>query len=111
MRQERNTTMDRVTLVKREVQTQEWSARIQACRESGMSISAWCRENGIAAKTYYYHLRKLREKLCEQIPVAVTEVPENTDSVITVSSGSIHVEIRASAPAEGIAAVVRALKC
>ena len=100
MRQERNTTMDRVTLVKREVQTQEWSARIQECRE-----------NGIAAKTYYYHLRKLREKLCEQIPVAVTEVPENTDSVITVSSGSIRVEIRASAPAEGIEAVIRALKC
>ena len=103
--------MDSVTLVKREEQAQEWSARIQECRESGMSVSAWCRENGIAAKTYYYHLRKLREKLCEQIPVAVTEVPENTDSVITVSSGSIHVEIRASAPAEGIAAVVRALKC
>ena len=53
--------MDRVTLVKREVQTQEWSARIQACRESGMSISAWCRENGIVPKTYYYHLRKLRK--------------------------------------------------
>ena len=111
MRQERNTTMDRVTLVKREVQAQEWSTRIQACRESGMSIPAWCRENGIAAKTYYYHLRKLREKRCEQIPVAVTEVSENTDSVITVSSGSIRVEIRASASAEGIAAVVRALKC
>ena len=76
-----------------------------------MSISAWCRENGIVPKTYYYHLRKQREKLCEQIPVAVTEVPENTDSVITVSSGEIRVEIRAAAPAEGIAAVVRALKC
>ena len=100
MRQERNTTMDRVTLVKREVQTEEWSARIQACRE-----------NGIVPKTYYYHLRKLREKLCEQIPVAVTEVSENTDSVITVSSGEICVEIRASAPVEGIEAVIRALKC
>ena len=103
--------MDRVTLVKREDQAQEWSAKIQACRESGKNISAWCRENGIATKTYYYHLRKLREKLCEQIPVAVSEATKNPDSVITVSSGEIRVEIRASAPAEGIAAVVRALKC
>ena len=103
--------MDRVTLVKREDQAQEWSAKIQACRESGKNISAWCRENGIATKTYYYHLRKLREKLCEQIPVAVTEVTENPDSVITVSSGEIRVEIRASAPREGIEAVIRALKC
>lgn len=100
-----------VTLVKREVQAQEWSEKIQACRESGMSISSWCRENGIAAKTYDYHLRKLREKLCEQIPVAVTAISENTDSVITVCSGGIRVEIRASAPTEGIEAVIRALKC
>ena len=111
MRQERNTTMDSVTLIKREVQAQEWSARIQACRESGKSISAWCRENGIVPKTYYYHLQKLREKRCEQIPVAVTEVSEKTDSVITVSSGEIRVEIRASASTEGIEAVIRALKC
>ena len=111
MRQERNTTMDRVTLVKLEVQAKEWSEKIQACRESGMSVSAWCRENGIAAKTYYYHLRKLREKLCEQIPVAVTEVSEKTDTVITVSSGDIRVEIRTAAPTEGIEAVIRALKC
>ena len=103
--------MDRVTLVKREEQAQEWSARIQACRESGMSVSAWCRENGIAVKTYYYHLRKLREKLCEQIPVAVTEISENMDSVITVSSGDIRVEIHTGALAEGIEAVIRALKC
>ena len=40
----------------REVQTAEWSARIQECRESGMSISAWCRENGIVPKTYYVTL-------------------------------------------------------
>lgn len=103
--------MDRVTLVKREEQAQEWSAKIQACRESGKNISAWCRENGIATKTYYYHLHKLREKRCEQIPVAVTEVSENTDSVITVNSGEIRVEIHATASTEGIEAVIRALKC
>ncbi len=103
--------MDKVTLVKREVQMQEWAARIQECRESGMSVSAWCRENGIAPKTYYYHLRKLREKLCEQIPVEVAAVPESTDAVMRVSSGGIRVEIYASAPAEGIEAVIRALKC
>ncbi len=103
--------MDKVTLVKAEVQTEEWTARIQRCRESGMSVQSWCRENGISPKTYYYHLRKLRERLCEQIPVAVAEVSGSTEPVITVRSEGIRVEIYASAPMEGIEAVIRALKC
>ena len=103
--------MDEVAPVKKEVQAEEWAAKIRACRGSGMSISAWCRENGIAPKTYYNHLRKLREMQCEQKPVAIAAVPESTESVMTVSTAGIRVDIRASAPAEGIEAVIRALKC
>ena len=61
-------TVSEIALVKREIQSREWTEKIQLCRNSGMSVSAWCKENGIAVKTYYYHLRKLREKLWEQIP-------------------------------------------
>ena len=107
----RKKTMDKVALVKAEVQGEEWAAKIQACRESGMSVRSWCRENGIASKTYYYHLRKLREKLCEQIPVAVAAVPESNESVMRISAAGIRVDIYSSAPAEGIEAVIRALKC
>lgn len=98
--------MDKVELVKAEVQAEEWAARIQACRESGTSVRSWCRENGISSKTYYYHLRKLWEKLCEQIPVSVAAVPGSPESVMSVSMNGICVEIYASAPA-----VIRALKC
>ena len=34
--------------------------------ESGLSVQAYCRQVGIAAKTYYYRLRKLREAAVEQ---------------------------------------------
>ena len=32
----------------------EWSGRIAECRSSGMTVKAWCAEQGICIKTYYY---------------------------------------------------------
>jgi len=37
-----------------------------ARRESGLTVRAWCTENKIQEKTYYYWQRKLREAACEQ---------------------------------------------
>ena len=50
-----------ITNVKRDVQLQEWSEQIKAQQESGMTVTAFCAQNGISPKTYYYHLRKVRE--------------------------------------------------
>lgn len=66
--------MDEIAIVKKQVQKSEWAERIQWCIESGLTVSEWCRENGINLKTYYYHLRKLRKEICEQIPVPVMKV-------------------------------------
>ena len=38
---------------------ENWTARIMACRSSGMTVRAWCRENGLSEKTYYYWQRRL----------------------------------------------------
>ena len=56
--------MDEIAIVKKQVQQAEWAERIQRCSESGLTVSEWCRENGINLKTYYYHLRKLRKEIC-----------------------------------------------
>ena len=39
--------------LKRRAKLQEWSARIQDCRSSGLSVRAWCRQEEINAATYY----------------------------------------------------------
>ena len=57
--------MDEIALAKKQVQKAELAERIRKCRESGLMIFEWCRENGINLKTYYYHLRKLRKEICE----------------------------------------------
>lgn len=84
--------MDEIAIVKKQVQQAEWAERIQRCSESGLTVSEWCRENGINLKTYYYHLRKLRKEICEQIPVPVMTVSEESHSV-KISIGEVTAEM------------------
>ena len=45
--------------LKHRAKLQEWTARIQDCRSSGLSVRAWCRQEGINAATYYRWEREL----------------------------------------------------
>ena len=45
--------------LKHRAKLQEWAARIQDCRSSGLSVRAWCRQEGINAATYYRWEREL----------------------------------------------------
>ena len=47
------------TELKNQAKLQEWSARIQDCRSSGLSVRAWCRQEGVNATTYYRWEREL----------------------------------------------------
>lgn len=38
----------------RQVRLEQWSGKFAACRGSGMTVRAWCHENSISGKTYYY---------------------------------------------------------
>ncbi len=56
--------------IKRETQIPIWQERIKACRSSGMTVKAWCKENGFTKQTYYAW-----EKLCLQRACNSEEVP------------------------------------
>ena len=45
--------------LKHRAKLQEWSARIQECRGSGLSVSEWCRQLGVTTATYYRWEREL----------------------------------------------------
>ncbi len=42
-----------------------WLDLIQQCRASGKSDYQWLQENNIKSPTFYYHLKRLRNKACE----------------------------------------------
>ena len=106
--------MDKVAMVKKEIQLQNWSETELARQESGLTVTQWCRQERISTSAYYYRLRKIRESLCEQIPVPVTEITEKTETdhaAIRIVSGDLKVEISSDVPSEKIAAIIGALKC
>ena len=106
--------MDKVGMVKKEVQMQNWSEAELARQESGLTVTQWCRQERISTSAYYYRLRKIRESLCEQIPVPVNEITEKTETdhaAIRIVSADLKVEMSSDVPSEKIAAIIGALKC
>ena len=43
---------------------------INECRQSGMTDADWCRENDIAASTFYNWVGRCRKATADQIPAA-----------------------------------------
>lgn len=54
----------------------EWSQKVAACRQSGMSVKRWCSENGTSTKTYYSWQKKVFEFMVEQQKVQLAESEE-----------------------------------
>jgi len=46
--------------VRRASQYGQWAEMIHECRNSGQTVRAWCEDNGVSIKTYYYRLKRLR---------------------------------------------------
>ena len=101
--------MDEIAIVKKQVQKAEWTERIRKCRESRMTVAEWCRQNSINPKTYYYHLRKIRKEICEQIPVPVMKVSEESHSV-KINIGDITAEIPEGISEQMMTSLIRAMR-
>ena len=101
--------MNEIAIVKKEIMEKEWAEQIQCCRESGLTVSEWCRENNINLKTYYYHLRKIRKKLCEQIAVPVMTV-EDTNPTVKLRIADVTAEITDSTSEQLITMIIRAIR-
>lgn len=61
--------------VNRQQRLAEWSQRVEACRNSGLSVVQWCQENGIAVSTYFSWQKKVFQALKEVQKVTFVEVP------------------------------------
>lgn len=65
--------MNGIMEIRRQVGLSQWSAMVREREESGLSVKAYCKQTGIAAKTYYYRLRRLREAAVEQVRSEATQ--------------------------------------
>lgn len=104
---------------------QEWSTRIAECRSSGMSVRAWCKEQGITIQTYYRWEKRFVTEATRQLslpaptqagmlmrvnPDALPNEHENsTGSGITIRHGESVIALPAGSSAEAIVDLVKAL--
>lgn len=104
---------------------QEWSTKIAECRSSGMPVKAWCAEEGIPTKKYYYWEKRFVTEATQQLSLpAPTQagmlMRVNLDALpggdeagagsgITVRRGESVITLSAGSSAEAVADLVRAL--
>lgn len=94
-----------------------WRERIRECRSSGKSVRAWCRENEISEKTYYYWQRKLNRQIIPTTEaVRFAEIPRrkeaawNTGATAKISLSGATVEIYAGADSQMIQTILQTLR-
>ena len=100
-----------ITEIKSKVSLQEWQQRVLDCQNSGMSVKAWCQQNGISTGSYYFHLRKIRESVLEENQIIPLEPPKPVSSSgIRIESDSITITLPETVSPEQLTAVLTALK-
>jgi len=92
--------MNAIANVKAQLRLKQWAQQVDECQKSGLSVSAWCKANGIRTNTYYYRLRQVREYTLDNI-----EVPSDYQSVRDETDISFkHLQVQS--PLKGMQAAV-----
>ena len=96
---------------------QLWAERIAECRSSGKSVRAWCRENEISEKTYYYWQRKLYQQMVStaervdfaEIPLGV-QTGQCSGAAAKISLSGATIEVYPGADTQMIQAILQTLQ-
>ena len=101
--------MDQITKVKKRLKQEQWKALIKECQSSKMTVSSWCKANGICEQTYYRNLKRIREQLCATLPISVMSSLPSTNAKIIVHLSNATIEICEGTCQQTIQAVLSAL--
>ena len=91
----------------------EWSKRVEACRNSGQTVTQWCRENGVAISTYFLWQRRVFQAVSERAEECFVEVPVySTAPTVGNTAAVIHAgELKCTgADAQMIQAILQTLQ-
>ena len=91
--------MNEIAKIKQEVKLRQWAEMIQQRKESGLTVSQWCTENGVNIKTYYYRLQKVRQAMCKEterhdiVPVCESEEEKINFERIEIYAGELRISL------------------
>lgn len=100
----------------KEVKRRYWFNIVKTCKQSGMPVVTWCKQNHIAESTFWYwHKQYMNEAVhqaAQSIPEFVElkspEEPSHRDTV-TIEKDGVHVNIDQSVSDELLIKVLRCL--
>ena len=91
--------MNEIARVKKEVKLAQWVEMVRNRNESGLTVTDWCKENGINLKTYYYRLKRVRQAVCSEIeqhdivPAIPAEEPQSEGRNIELLVGDVKISL------------------
>ena len=91
--------MNEIAKVKKEVKLAQWAEMVKSRNESGLTVTDWCKQNGINLKTYYYRLKRLRQAVCNEIeqhdivPVKLISETEQTSEKIELCVADVKISL------------------
>ena len=71
--------MNEIAKVKKEVKLAQWTEMVKSRNESGLTVTDWCKQNGINLKTYYYRLKRLRQAVWNCQEMCSQRIPKILD--------------------------------
>lgn len=90
-------------------------------KQSGLTVKAWCRENGISENCFYYRQHNLRQRIGSALSKFVEIKPsvktveienlENQNCVASIYAGGITVTLSNQSSGELIWKIMKALQC
>ena len=99
--------------VRNDLRLQSWTEVIRAKQESGLTNREFCAQHGIAEKTYYYWLRKVRQAALECAPpelVRLEDARPVSDHTIRIRYGSAELNLPDNVDLAAVAALLDSLR-
>ena len=102
--------------INNDIKTKQWMQKIKECRESGLSIKTWCRQNCVCEQACYKRLKKLRTLAVESgavsVPsfICVDQGNLKKENVI-ITKGDIRIEFSCHTDIKTITNIIGALLC
>ena len=91
--------MNEIAKVKKEVKLAQWAEMVRSRNESGLTVTDWCKQNGINIKTYYYRLKRMRQAVCSEIEqhdivtAIPADAPQSEDENIILIVGDVKISL------------------
>lgn len=109
--------MDKIGRTKQELRLRSWMDMYTEYQASGKTVQAWCTENDVNIKTFYYRLRKVREAMLEpserhEIVPVKPEMPDFEKApadVIRITGNGITIELPETVSPETLSVILRGI--